>query len=158
MKTNFAKALVVLSMFAGTEALAANSVANLQDVQGKVMIDHGKGFELAALNSGLNVGDRVFVGQGGSAVVAFEGCTVNIAKATVFTVGKVAPCAKGTKTADIGGVFVTPAAVQHAVVVGATGGGLSTAAPALLIGGGLIAGGGLLLLTKKTCAAGVSAC
>jgi hypothetical protein len=158
MKMNFAKALVVLSMFAGTEALAANSVANIQDSQGKVMIDHGQGYVLAALNAGLNVGDRVFVGKDSSAVVAFEGCTLTIAKPTVFTVGKVAPCAKGMKTAQMGGVFITPA---DAPIGGAgAGAGLAGAGPLLLVGGGIIAAGGILLLSnnKKTCAASVSAC
>jgi hypothetical protein len=167
MKMNFAKALVVVSMFAGTEALAANSVANMQDSQGKVMIDHGQGYVLAALNMGLNVGDRIFVGKDSSAVIAFEGCTLTIAKPTVFTVGKSAPCSKGMKTAQIGGVFVAPAADLPggaAAGAGAAGGaaagaGLAGAGPLLLVGGGIVAGGAILLLSNtKTCATGVSAC
>jgi len=170
MTSKFSVAAFALTMFVTTGAFAAGNVANLLDAQGKVMVDHGKGFVQASLNSGLNVGDRVFVGQNSSAVVSFEGCTLNIAKSTVYTISKQAPCAKGMKTAQIGDVFVAPAgdapAGAGAAGAGAAGAGAAGAGaaglgagafgglgPALLIAP-IALGGGFLLLRCS----GVSAC
>ncbi len=164
MNSKFSMAAFALSMCVTTGAFAAGNVANLLDAQGKVMIDHGKGFVQAPLNTGLNVGDRVFVGQNSSAVVSFEGCTLNISKSTVYMIGKQAPCAKGMKTAQVGNVFVSPAG-DAPVGAGAAGAGAAGAGaglgaaglgglgPALLLAP-IALGGGFLLLSCS----GVSAC
>lgn len=88
---------------------AASNVAALSDVNGKVLINQGKGFVKAAAQNKLNIGDKIMVGMNASANIDFGTCLLTIAKPTVYTVTKVVPCAIGEKTAQIGNVFVSPA-------------------------------------------------
>ncbi len=153
MKITLSKALVSAMLVASTGAQAANSVANLQMFQGKVLVNHGQGFAGATVNARLNAGDSVLVGDGSSAVISFEGCTVNIAKSTVFKVTKVAPCAKGEKVAQVGDVFIAPAA--KIVGPAAASGALFNPVP-FVLGATMVVGGGVLLFSKNC--NGISAC
>jgi hypothetical protein len=101
----FAAILVV------STAYSAVNIAQLGDVKGKVLINHGDGFTPASGLSALNVGDKVMVGKDGSATVAYAGagCSVSLAPATVVTIGEVAPCQAGETMAAVDSVFVTPA-------------------------------------------------
>jgi len=148
MKSTLSKMIVAAGVLASTGAQAANSVASLQMFQGKVLVNHGQGFSDAVVNTGLNVGDQIMVGNGGSALISFDGCTVNLAKATVFKVGKTAPCAKGQKLAQVGDVFIAPAATE---------GFASDSTPVFVLGAWAAAGAGLILFTSRQCN-GVSAC
>jgi len=112
------KALIVLAAILGsaTWAVAAEApVANISGATGKVLVDRGQGFASVA-DAGLNAGDRVFVGEKSSAVVAYAGCTVKLDKPTVFVVGKASPCAQGASVAKVGSVVITPASVTSATI------------------------------------------
>ncbi len=148
MKTMFSIALVSVLLVASTSAQAANNVANLQKFQGKVLVNHGQGFARVSLNTGLNVGDQVLVGDDASAVITFESCTVNIAKSTVFKVTKTAPCAKGQKIAQVGEMFIVPAATE--VFAG-------DKTPLIVFSTWAAAGAGLMFFASRNCN-GVSAC
>jgi type 1 fimbria pilin len=99
-------ALALLS----TSVMAANSVAVVGDVSGKVMVNKGKGFVPVVGSFSLNVGDRVMVGDNSFATVSFSECAVSYSKPTVFVIADLAPCAAGKSNVDESSVIVTPTA------------------------------------------------
>ena len=101
-----------------SSSLAEPNFANVQSVQGKVLINQGSGF-VAALNGlALKPGDKIMVGKEASAVVAYNnGCEVSISEPKVLTITKLAPCPAGAKIATVGSSFAAP-------VAGGSGGGL----------------------------------
>ena len=111
-----------------------------------VPVDHGQGFTLA-VGAGLQAGDRVFIGERSSAIVAYAGCMVKLDKPTVFVVGKTAPCALNADTVQVGSVFISPALdvppVGGGAGAGATGAGTAGAGSGVL---GSLAGLGPLLI------------
>lgn len=101
--------LALAGLLAATQIASA---ATLSGVSGSVLINQGKGFVPAQDLIELNVGDQVYVGEGGFAAVAYETCEVALDKPTVHSVAKVAPCeAVITPTADVGGL---PPVAGHA--------------------------------------------
>ncbi len=103
MKRVISAALAVL-MVSSSLAFAAQSVAVVQGVGGKVLVNKGEGFVPVLDVMQLSVGDALMVGEDSTATVAFGECSVVLSKPTVMTVSEQAPCAG----AD--GVFVTPTA------------------------------------------------
>ena len=79
------KILIGSFAFMGTMTLAAAAeapIANLSDANGKILVDQGQGF-VASAGQDLKAGDRVFIGDKSSAVVAYAACTVKLDKPTV---------------------------------------------------------------------------
>ena len=141
------KILIGSLAFMGTVTLAVAAetpVANLSDTTGKILIDQGQGF-VASAGQSLKAGDRVFVGDKSSAIVAYAGCTVKLDKPTVFVVSKAAPCLQGSNSTQIGSVIITPA--LDPTPAGA--GGLSPLGTVALVGLPVVVGGGLLILTAS---------
>jgi hypothetical protein len=103
MKRVISAALAVM-MATSSIAFAAQSVAVIQGVGGKVLVNKGEGFVPALDTMQLSVGDSVMVGDESSATLAFGECSVLVSKPTVITVTAQAPCA-GSE-----GAFVTPTA------------------------------------------------
>lgn len=85
-------------------ALAAQSVAVVQGIGGKVLVNKGEGFVPVLDTMQLSVGDSLMVGDESSATLAYGDCSVVLSKPTVLTVTDKAPCAGAE------GVFVTPTA------------------------------------------------
>ena len=138
------KILIHSFAFMGTVTLAVAAetpIANLTDTDGRILVDHGKGFAIPTGQT-LKVGDRIFVGENSSTVVAYAACSVKLDKPTVFVVGKIAPCAKGADSTQIGSVVISPA-----VNTGQSSGGIGTVGSIGLVALPLVVGGGLLLLT-----------
>ena len=69
------------------------SAASIEAVKGKVLINHGEGFQQAASGAQANAGDLVMASAGGSAKLVYPGgCQVRVIPGTVVSVGKQPPC------------------------------------------------------------------
>jgi hypothetical protein len=109
MKRIISSALICLFASASVVS-AAQSVATVQDVSGKVLVNKGKGFAPVAGSVQLNAGDRILVGEDSFATISYAECAVSLAKPTVFTVAKAAPCVAGQVGTVVDGVMVSPVA------------------------------------------------
>ena len=154
MNSIFKTTLVAASILSFASAQASAIVAELGTVEGKVMINHGKGFVPAVGLVSLNAGDQLMVGEKSSAVVNYaSGCAVSIAATQVLTISAKAPCKAGEKVAMIGDAAIIPAADMGSMPSAAYG---ASALPLLLIGGGVLGVGAILLLSRKNAPAPVS--
>ncbi len=83
----------------GTMARAETLAGSLKEMQGKVLVNAGNGYELAQPGMLLKLGDRVLTLQGGSAVVAqVDGCVTRLAENTAFTLQEPSLCNGGVNT------------------------------------------------------------
>ncbi len=151
MNRIFTSVLVASCITSFTVAQAAVVVAELGAFEGKVLVNHGKGFVPATGALGLNVGDQLLVGEKSSAVVTYNtGCKVSASAGQVLTVSAKAPCKAGEKVAMVGSEMIAPAA--DPVGAGAmAGGGLfggGSVLPLVLVGGGIAATVGIILATR----------
>ena len=64
---------VVSFALASAMMASAAQAAHLANVQGKVFVNYGQGYQPATGNAALGPGDRVKAGEG-SAVIVYEGC------------------------------------------------------------------------------------
>jgi hypothetical protein len=142
MKRIMSAALVCLFASASVVS-AAQSVAVVQGASGKVLVNKGKGFSPVVGDVQLNAGDRILVGEDSFATISYADCAVSLAKPTVFTVAKAAPCVEGQKSAMIDGVMVSPVADLPDPVAAAL------PWPALLLIGGAAAVVTVIVLDKK---------
>ncbi len=153
MNRMFKTVLVAASILSFATAQASAIVAELGAVQGKVMINHGKGFVPAVGLVSLNDGDQLMVGEKSFAVVNYaSGCAVSVAATQVVTISAKAPCKAGEKVAMVGDAAIAPAAGMGAMPPAAYG---ASALPLLLIGGGVLGVGAILLLTRSKPASGL---
>ena len=138
MNFRFVSSLLVASVLSMNCVQAASNVAEISSIQGKVLVNQGKGFVTLANSSILNAGDRVMVGKKSSAVIAYaNGCVVTVGATKVVTVGKSAPCKSGSIViAPVADVSVAPAVYDPTL-------------PLVFIGGALVVGGGVLLLNNN---------
>jgi hypothetical protein len=72
--------------------VSAANAASLSVNGGSVMVNKGEGFVSAVGSVDLKAGDKVLVGDGGFADLAYDTCVVSLSKPTVHVVSKVAPC------------------------------------------------------------------
>jgi len=121
----FSVALVAGVLLAGP-ALAASPMGQLKDVDGKVYVNRGKGFVLARGDTELYQGDRVMVGEKGSATVNYylAECDVMLTASSMTTIAGKAPCKGGSTSSSYGQTVggeggVVGASIGGAVVVGA---------------------------------------
>ncbi len=83
----------------GTMARAETLAGSLKEMQGKVLVNAGNGYELAQPGMLLKLGDRVLTLQGGSAVVVqVDGCVTRLAENTAFTLQEPSLCNGGVNT------------------------------------------------------------
>ena len=140
-------------------ALASTPIAEVSGLQGKVLVNHGKGFVPAVGSVLLNAGDKIMVGANSSAKINYltAKCLVSANASSVVTVTAKAPCSLGTVVGSVDNVFAVPAAGEGTAGIA----GLSTEATiGLGIGAVAVVGGGLWAagVFDKKCAAGVSVC
>jgi hypothetical protein len=110
-----------MSMLIGiSSAHAAAGVAQLDQVRGKVLVNHGKGFVAAVASMPLNPGDRIMVAEDSSATIHYAAadCSISLAPASVVTVKKAAPCAPGEVVGAADSVLVTPTLGSGAPIAG----------------------------------------
>lgn len=134
--------MVTVTLAAAAEA----PIANLSDANGKILVDQGQGF-VASAGQDLKAGDRVFIGDKSSAVVAYAACTVKLDKPTVFVVSKAAPCLQGSNSTQIGSVIISPAYDPGAGSGGILGSGGT--GPIVLVGSLLAIGAGVYVVVNK---------
>ena len=121
-------------IFGAGSALSSSGVAELSAVQGKVLVNQGRGFEAVTGVVMLNAGDTVMVGEKGSAQISYllSNCKVTASSTSVMTISDAAPCKAGEVAGLADSVFVQPAAFE----------GDGSVVP-LLIGGVVIIGAGV---------------
>lgn len=130
----FSVALVAGILLAGP-AFAASPMGQLKDIDGKVYVNRGKGFVQARDNTELFQGDRVMVGEKGSASINYylAECDVMLTSSSMTTVAGKAPCKGGSttstfgQTADEGGLSTGGAIVLGAGALTMTGLGIAIA-------------------------------
>lgn len=120
--------------FSAGFALSSSGVAELSAVQGKVLVNQGRGFEAVAGVVMLNAGDTVMVGEKGLAQISYllSNCKVTASSTSVVTISDMAPCKTGEVAGMVDSVFVQPAAFEE-----------DGSAVPLLIGGAVIIGAGV---------------
>ncbi len=105
---------LVAGLFLVGPVLAASPVGQLKDIDGTVYVSRGKGFEPARGTTELFQGDRVMVGEKGSATVSYHlaECDVKLGAVSMTTIAEKAPC-EGESPASAGkspAVVIAPAA------------------------------------------------
>ena len=135
-------------------SLAYSPIAEASGLQGKVLVNHGRGFVPAAGTVLLNAGDKILVGANSSAKINYLNakCLVSANASSVVTVTDAAPCKLGTVVGSVDTVFAVPAATDPAFVPPPD----FPILPVLLIGGAGLVAGGFILFSKKC--SGVSVC
>ena len=99
-----------LSLFL-VPALADANFAQVQSVQGKVLVNQGQGFVSASSGLTLKPGDKVLISKEASAIVAYaNGCEVSVSEPKLLTIAKTAPCPANAKVASVGTNFANPVA------------------------------------------------
>src|SRR6185503_17545144 len=88
----------VISMFAVLTFGSSVSAATLQPINGKVLINHGAGYQHVTQPSVEAVGDSIMVNAEGSATLVYDAqCSVAVKPGNVVTVSAEAPCQKGAQ-------------------------------------------------------------
>lgn len=111
MIRNIANSSLATIAFLGIFAVSQDVVAaELVQLEGKVSVNRGDGFEPAKQGMVLKPGDQVLVGKESAAslVYAEPGCVFDIAEASVVTVSDVGPCIPGQTVVEGKGALVTP--------------------------------------------------
>ena len=99
MRLKISPLLLAVALAAASGAQAAEKIvlASLGDVNGKVMINQGRGFVAARAGMEVSVGDRVIALEGASAQVVYkDGCVTNLKERNLLPVD-----AKGCATQPI---------------------------------------------------------
>lgn len=115
MKNMLMAAGLGLCLQAATYAAEPGSVASVGDVEGTVMVDHGKGFVTSKAGEKLYENDRVITLEGSSAKVVFaDGCAASL-KSNNMIVVKADP---GCKAAVVDATKSTTEAAAPAAMHG----------------------------------------
>jgi hypothetical protein len=97
---------------------ALASTAELEHVEGQVLVDVGNGFSAAGPGR-LAPGDRVILLEQARVTIAYGDCQVHIESPTVYTVTATPPCASGEATLSIpGGASAAGSTVDSASLSG----------------------------------------
>ena len=121
-----ARAYMSAAVIAALFATNAEAVT-LSNIEGAVSVNHGDGFQPAAIGTTLSSGDRVRAGAGGSANIVYEnGCSTRIGPNQVAVVLAAPPSCAGASLKD-GPAFAPAAAFGNET----------------LIAGGLVVGAGV---------------
>jgi|GEM_PF-7100996 len=100
-------------MLGAASALAASSgVAQISAMQGRVLVNQGEGFAAITGPVVLNAGDKVMVGEEGSAQISYllGNCQVSVAASSLVTISDAPPCKGGKTVGAVDTVFVNATA------------------------------------------------
>ena len=102
----------IQSAYAKEESLKGS----LKQIQGTVLINHGKGYSIARLDMGLKPGDRVLTMDGARAVIVqSDGCVIKLTDNVIFTLESPGSCQDGTETIRKVGPYYARAIGSEAV-------------------------------------------
>ncbi len=123
---------VMASVMMAGPTLAASPMGQLKDIDGKVYVNRGEGFVPARGNTELFQGDRVMVGENGSATINYylADCDVMLSASSMTSISAKAPCKGGGQAAteglttsggsfSTGGMVVTGLGVGGMIALGA---------------------------------------
>ena len=117
MTSRFVSVTLIASMLGLSSAMAASNLAEIGLIQGKVLVNQGKGFVALIDGAALKAGDRVMVGKDSSAQISYNnGCAVSVNSASVVTVASVAPCDAGQFVAASSSNLIAPVAAPAASI------------------------------------------
>ncbi len=137
--------LITLCSFGAAQA--AGIVAELHQIEGKVLVNGGKGFMLAGA---VKAGDKILIGDNSHVVVSYpNGCDIPLASKQIYVVHAKPPC--GMKAKVVQQTVVVPPALPPVVPiapVAASGLSSSLALPLAAVGLGAVAVGGLVLFSR----------
>lgn len=89
---------------------------SLKQIQGTVLINHGKGYSVARLDMGLSESDRVLTMDRASAVVVQDnGCIIRITENSIFTLQRPGICGSNEKSVKKVGPFYARAIGSEAI-------------------------------------------
>lgn len=115
----------------------ASAAAATLNVTGPVSVNSGSGFRPVTSGVEVNPGDRVLVGNGGSAQIVYNStCTANVLAGAIATVSAQAPCTVASQPAATNGIILGAVAVAGgaglavALSGGAGGSGSPSVTPA----------------------------
>ncbi|MDE2445266.1 MAG: hypothetical protein KGO94_03745 [Alphaproteobacteria bacterium] len=111
MRNSFLAVIGVLTLadFVGV-AFAAEPVAEIEYVSGRVLINTGDGMNAIAMNDVLHAGDQLLIGHRGSLTLRFpaQNCAISYAESSVVVVPAKAVCKNGDFLAAAGNDFAQP--------------------------------------------------
>ena len=95
MGTKFIYLSLVVFGLAASPALAAEPIAQVTAVQGKVLLNQGDGFQTVEKMATIEVGDQLLVSKNASVSLDYAAadCASSFSDPSVITVGSSAPCA-----------------------------------------------------------------
>jgi hypothetical protein len=113
--------LLGLTFVLASSAIAAPSqTAQVSDFSGKILINHGKGFNKASANLAVKSGDSIFIGDNSSVTIAYElaQCSVTYSTPQTLIVPAKAPCRPGQAVGQTADLTVEPANFRHFAQLG----------------------------------------
>ena len=110
-----------VSIFAFADAQAAEPVAKISAIKGKVLLSQGQAYGRAESNEVLPAGSHILISAKSSVSIFYKdaNCTVTYSTPGTVNVAAKAPCKPGEQVAALHGSFAAPANGGPAVVMAA---------------------------------------
>ena len=146
MKSILRVCFSLLTLFSFSAAQAAEIVAELHLIQGKVLVNSGHGY---VSTGAVNAGDKILIGDKSRALLSYPGgCDVPLTGKQIYVVPFDPPCAPEQKTAEAPPTMPDPPPMI-ASAPPVVDSGIGTIGVIGAVGAvGILAGGALLLLRK----------
>ena len=157
MKTSAIRGLAAISCLMAASVYAQTvQLAMLANVDGKIMVNKGKGFVAAQTGTALSTGDRVIALHGSHAAVVYkDGCVTELQENSLLALDGSATCGKGA--VRTGASSATKQPLRFAQAIGAPANDGSTGKtdddriPIIFwVGGALVGGAAIYNATKKS--------
>lgn len=146
MKTFLRVGLSLFTLFSFSAAQAAEIVAELHLIKGKVLVNSGHGFVSAGA---VNAGDKILIGDKSRALLTYaNGCDVPLTGKQIYIVPAEPPCAPTEKMAEVQPTMPEPPPMIAPAPAVVESGGAAYGMIGVVAGVGLLAGGAFLLLRK----------
>ena len=147
MKSFLRVGFSLLTLFSFSAAQAAEMVAELHLIKGKVLVNSGHGYVSAGA---VNAGDKILIGDKSRALLSYPGgCDVPLMGKQIYVVPFDPPCAPAEKIAEAPPTLPDPPPMIAPAPAVVESGSMGTIGVIGAVGAvGILAGGALLLLRK----------